>query len=187
MKNKISIILAVIFLIVGCSKKTDRSEILFAKYESAYDELLANDKFIDKSEYYDVEVVVNKIENNKFRVDLIIDNPKIAMYNVLGIMEIDSKGVLSFDEVNPSIGLVDDSKFHLIPNQHNVAADYYEGLVLSGLSSKSSGEIIAMISWSDYAEVKVFSEFIKLPYDINNTVDQNEVVENEVEEDSEDE
>lgn len=166
MKKKIIIILTIILIISGCQKKSDRREVLLAKYKSAYDELLANDKFIEKSEYYDIEVVVNKTKDQKYRVDLIIDKPRIAMYNILALMEINSIGVADFDEINPSLGLVDESKYNLIPSQVNKKANYYEGLVLSGISDKSEGEVIVMITWSDYAETNHFNEFIKLSYGV---------------------
>lgn len=179
MKNKILIVLIMLIITSGCSKTVDRKEILLEKYESAYSELLAKDDFLEGSEHYNIEVAVNKLEDQSYRVDVIIDEPNIAMYNIVAIMEINSTGVMQLDEVNASLGLVDDEKFNLIPNQSKTEAGFYSGLILSGISDKSSGDVIVMINFTNYSQTKSFNECIKLQYDVDKIAV--EVEEDEVE------
>lgn len=170
--KKWTIILVALVFLVGCNDKPDRDELLLEKYKTAYNDLVSNDKFETSSSFYDIDVAVNKIENNKFRVDAIIDSPTIAMYQVEIIAELDSKGVEQFEEVVPSLGIVDQANYNLIPYQVNKAEGFYAGLVVSGVSDKSQGEIILKITWTDYAETKSYEEYLKLAYDIEPVVEE---------------
>lgn len=153
-----------ILLLSACSHESSREEVLLSKYETAYNELVENDKFVNNSEFYNLEVVVTEIENNEYRIDVILDQPNVAMYNVQMIMELNSRGIEQYDEMIPSLGIVDDTQYNLIPNQVNKDNGFYAGLILSAVSSQPTGEIQLMISWSDYAGTKNFEEFIQLPY-----------------------
>lgn len=157
------IILLMLIFLVGC-EKAEQSDLLFDKYEAAYEDLVSSDKFNSFSAYFDVETVVNKLDTNQFRIDTIIDNPKVAMYNVQVIVEINSNGVKQYKEVLPSLGIVDQSTYHLIPFQVNKDAGFYGGLVISGVSTQAEGEIILKINWTDYAETKNYEEFLELSY-----------------------
>lgn len=171
MKKYKIILLGLIFLI-GCSKGPGKDDLLLDKYKAAYSDLVSNDKFVSTSSFYDVETVVNKIKDNKFRVDTIIDNPKVAMYNIQIIAEIDSTGVEQYEDVVPSLGIVDQTAYNLIPFQVNQDEGFYGGLVVSGISDNSQGEVILEIIWTDYAGTKSYQEYIKLNYDIDNEIEE---------------
>lgn len=164
MKTKYTLILIVLLLISGCSNESSREEVLLSKYETAYNELVENDKFANNSEFYNLEVVVTQLDNNQYRVDVIMDEPQVAMYNVQMIMEVNSQGLEQYEEMIPSLGIVDDTQYNLIPNQVNKDNGFYAGLVLSAITNKPTGDIQLMISWSDYAGTKDFEEFISFPY-----------------------
>lgn len=176
MKSKLLILIVFLLLISACSNKNQREEILVERYEEAYENLSSQDKFAGLSDYYKVEVVASKTDDGKFRVDLILDQAEIAMYNIEIMMEINPTGLLQFDQVLPSLGIVDDLKYNLIPNQVNTDNGFYEGLVLSGLSDKASGQVSIMVKWTNYTATKVFEEFISLEYneEINTEVDDND-------------
>lgn len=164
MKTKYTLILMMVLLLTGCTKENSRDEVLLNKYETAYNELVENDKFMSNSEYYNLEVVVSEIENNNYRIDVILDQPNVAMYNVQMIMEVNSQGIEQYQEMIPSLGIVDDTQYNLIPNQVNKENNFYAGLILSAITDKPLGDVKIMISWSDYAGTKDFEEFISLPY-----------------------
>ena len=179
------IILLMVIFLVGC-ESPEQNDLLLDKYKAAYGDLVSSDKFNSSSAYFDVETVVNKIEIGKFRIDTIIDNPKVAMYNVQVIAEINSNGIQQYEEVLPSLGIVDQSDYHLIPFQVNKDEGFYGGLVISGVSEKSEGEVILKINWTDYAETKSYEEFIEITYGkVEEEIEDEEVVEEEVEEESE--
>lgn len=174
------IILLMLIFLVGC-EKAEQNDLLLDKYKAAYGDLVSSDKFNSSSAYFDVETVVNKIEAGKFRVDTIIDNPKVAMFNIQVIAEINSNGVQQYEEVLPSLGIVDQSHYHLIPFQVNKDEGFYGGLVVSGVSDSLDGEVILKINWTDYAETKSYEEFIRISYgDVLEVED--EVVEEDVDE-----
>ena len=162
--KKLKIVLLMLIFLVGCTNKTEKNDLLMKKYEAAYSDLVSNDKFASSSSFYDIETVVNSYENDKFRIDTIIDNPKVAMYNVIVIAEINSIGVKQYEEVLPSLGIVDQSIYNLIPFQVNQDEGFYAGLVVSGISERAKGEVIVEIAWTNYAETKSYQEFLKLPY-----------------------
>ena len=160
-------ILLVILVLVGCSKKPAKTDILLEKYEAAYGDLINNDKFEESSTFYDVEVVINKVADGNFRIDTIVDNPKVAMYKVQIIADINSNGVEQYEQVVPSVGIVDQATYNLIPFQVNHDEGFYAGLVVSGISKQDKGDVIVEVTWTDYAETKSYQEFLKLTYDIN--------------------
>lgn len=168
------IILLMIIFLVGCDSPQE-SDLLLDKYKAAYGDLVSSDKFNSSSAYFDIETVVNKIEIGKFRIDTIIDNPKVAMYNVQVIAEINSNGIQQYEEVLPSLGIVDQSHYHLIPFQVNKDEGFYGGLVISGVSEKSEGEVILKINWTDYAETKSYEEFIEVSYGKAEEIEDEEV------------
>lgn len=168
------IILLMVIFLVGCNSP-EESDLLLDKYKAAYGDLVSSDKFNSSSAYFDIETVVNKIEIGKFRIDTIIDNPKVAMYNVQVIAEINSNGIQQYEEVLPSLGIVDQSHYHLIPFQVNKDEGFYGGLVISGVSEKSEGEVILKINWTDYAETKSYEEFIEVSYGKAEEIEDEEV------------
>lgn len=183
--KKIIMLITIMLFLAGCVSNPKDEDILFEKYEAAYSDLLSNDKFESSSNFFDSEVVVNKVKEDEYRIDTIIDNPKVAMYNVQVIAEINSLGIKEYKEVNPSLGIVDQSVYHLIPYQVNQDQGFYEGLVVSGLSDKKAGDVIFEITWTNYAETEQFQEFLKLDYDIDFEEEEVEEVEDESAEDGE--
>ena len=170
--KKFLFILVMLLLVVGCTDNPNSDELLLEKYKTAYNDLVGNDKFDTSSTFYDIDVVVNELGSNEYRVDAIIDNPKVAMYNVEIIAELNSIGVEQFEEVVPSLGIVDQAYYNLIPFQVNKDEGFYAVLVVSGISDKPKGEIILKINWSDYAETQSYQEFLKIPYDIDPLVEE---------------
>lgn len=164
MKTKFTLILVMLLVLIGCSKGSSREEVLLSKYETAYNELVSNTKFEEQSEYYHLEVLTSKLEDGTYRVDVILDQAQIAMYNIQMIMELDSTGEEQYEEINASLGIVDDSQYNLIPNQVNEDNGFYAGLILSSISKNESGSLKMMITWSNYANTKQFAEFIEVPY-----------------------
>lgn len=167
MKNKVALIIVLLFILVGCNKESSREEILLKKYETAYSELVSNNKFEEKSEFFKLEVVTQKLSVGGYRVDVIMDEPQVAMYNIQLLMELDSKGIEQFETINPSLGIVDDTEYNMIPNQVNEINSFYEGLILSSISEHEEGSLKMMITWTNYANTKRFVEFIELPYSTN--------------------
>lgn len=189
MKIKVTLIIVLLFVLTGCNKESSREEILLKKYETAYSELVSNNKFEEKSEFFKLEVITQKLSEGGYRVDVIMDEPQMAMYNIQLLMELDSKGFEQFDNINPSLGIVDDTEYNMVPNQVSDENSFYKGLILSSISDHSEGSLKMMITWTNYANTKSFVEFIELPYSsVNNKALRALNVEEDVEEvDSKDE
>ncbi len=180
MKSKFTLIIITCLLLVGCNDGFSREEILLNKYEVAYNALVSSDKFDEKSEYYNIEIEVYELSDGTYRVDAILDSVNVAMYNVQMMMEVDSKGIEQYDYMIPSLGIVDDTQYNLIPNQVNDDNGFYAGLILSAINNKDNGNVKLMISWSNYANTKQFVEYIEVDYDAKDVAEEIiEVEENE--------
>lgn len=165
MKSKLIILVMIITLLSACSNTNQRDEILLNKYESAYEKLANHDNFEILSDYYQIELVVSEVESGSHRIDLILDEPQVAMYNIEMMMEVNPTGSQQYDEVLSSLGIVDDLTYNLIPNQVNADNGFYEGLVLSSVSDQVKGEVKVLITWTNYSSTQNFEEFIVLSYD----------------------
>jgi hypothetical protein len=71
-------------ILSGCQwfDNDDIDEAKFQRYSAYYTSIFDNDRFILASDYYELEVVMNKISDAEYRYDVIIDSPKIAMYAI---------------------------------------------------------------------------------------------------------
>lgn len=73
-----------LFVIGGCSKK-DPNQISTEKmqlYTAYYKSIMEMDRFQEKSDFYDLEVVMNQLPDGTYRYYVILDNPQVAMVDV---------------------------------------------------------------------------------------------------------
>lgn len=156
--------MSMILVLGGCNKLQKSDDVQFEKYQKAYEKLNDQDHFLTVSSFYDIELVVNEVDD-QYRLDVIVDNPKVAMYNIEMIYEINPTGKMQFETTLPSIGIVDNTTYNMVPYQVNENKGFHKGIVASGLTDKESGSVIVYITWTDYAKTKETTEFIELYYD----------------------
>ena len=118
---------------------------------------------MSSSQCYDIALVVNKLDEQQYRYDVIIDNPRVAMYDIKALAVVNDL-TIAIDKENmmPSIGILDDSHYNMIPNQVDNEKNFVPGLDLSLLSSSSSLRISVMIEWKDSSEINYVREYINL-------------------------
>ena len=76
------------------------------------------------SDEFMIRLVVNKIDDNNNRYDIIIDNPKINMYHLQAIAKVSQDE----NESLPSLGILENDVFSLIPNLVDKANGIYKGV-----------------------------------------------------------
>ena len=131
------------------------------KYEAYYQSILDNETFLEKSENFSIEAVMNKVDDY-YRFSVIIDNPKIAMYSVETMAIIDDGSVsINYEVVMPASGIFDKA-YNLLPYQQNEAAGFAGGLILDGVCDKPEVVLLVMVSWRNEKNTVIYKEFFEL-------------------------
>ncbi|PKM63488.1 MAG: hypothetical protein CVU96_07620 [Firmicutes bacterium HGW-Firmicutes-20] len=179
--RKWTFIIIFTLILSGCQwfDNDDIDQAKFQRYSAYYTSIFDNDRFVLSSEYYDLEVVMNKISEAEYRYDVIIDSPKIAMY-AIEIMVVENNITPEVaDKMMPTIGIFEDVEYNLIPYQVNIEKGYVKGLIVNGISEKPVINLKIMVLWRDYAKLLVSREF----FEINKTYNDGTPIEDPVDED----
>ncbi|MEA5026263.1 MAG: hypothetical protein VB012_01250 [Erysipelotrichaceae bacterium] len=160
------IVTMLLLLVVGCTNKTESTDkIKLENYAYIYQTITDNDTFNTVSSFYDMQVVMTKISDAEYRYDIIIDDPKIAMYNIK-MMAVENNIEYSMaDKMMPSIGIFDDSEYNMVPYQVNVDLGYVAGLIISGTTDSSIVNLKIRITWKDYSKVVETKEYYNVTVD----------------------
>jgi hypothetical protein len=162
--RKWTVILILTMILSGCQwfDNDDIDEAKFQRYSAYYTSIFDNDRFVLASEYYDLEVAMNKIGEDEYRYDVIIDSPKIAMY-AIEVMIIENNITPEVaNKMMPTLGIFENVEYNLIPYQVNVDKGYVKGLIVSGISQQPSINLKIMVLWRDYAKLLVTREFFEV-------------------------
>ncbi|MFV0380515.1 MAG: hypothetical protein ACK5KQ_06810 [Anaerorhabdus sp.] len=164
MKFRLFIICILLILLVGCSNnvKKEMSLSQYNEYKGVYDLIESQEEFLTSSNYFDVEVEIVESEKGKYLYYVFIDNPRNEMYDVEAmVVEEDSN---FNDVVFPTIGIIDNEKYNLVPSNSNFDEGFVKGLVLSGETYlKDSYNFKINLTWNGLSsEDKRFSEFISI-------------------------
>lgn len=121
---------AALLLISGCSKK-DPNQISTEKmqlYTAYYKSIMEMDRFQEKSDFYDLEVVMNQLPDGTYRYYVILDSPRVAMVDVEMLVVDAAVDYSQTSVIAPSVGLLENEDYSLIPNQVLSRAGLCEGL-----------------------------------------------------------
>lgn len=178
MKKLLFVLISYSLLLSGCTKKDDTTKALNALYEGYYEAVSSSEYFITQSDYYTLSGEIVAVQDGTYRYSIILDNPQIAMYDVV-MMGVENN--IEYSEAKkmmPSIGLLSD-KYSLIPFQSNSEKNYVKGLVISGESKKVSVQLKLLVEWSNRLRDKQYREFFDITLDesgisFNSNVESNE-------------
>ncbi len=102
--KKIILLIPLLFVLVGCTNKEEENKMAYLEYKNELEErdIFNGEENLDFNVYFNIEKINEEITD----YSLIIDNPKINMYNV--------KALLIHDFINedayPSVGIFDDTR-----------------------------------------------------------------------------
>lgn len=162
--KKVLLPLMCMLLLVACNNETRQvDEEKYNAYLSYYQAILDYDNKSDSSSNFSIEVVSNKLGEDKYRYDVIISQPKIAMYNIetLVIVE-DVSSAINTKEMMPSLGIFEEYKYNLVPGQIDKEKNYVEGLDLSVTSNKPTVYLGVMVSYTDKNNTQVTREYLEI-------------------------
>lgn len=146
-------------LLTGCGFDVTKDVSVDSRYEDMIELLTTNEKFAIDSNYYDVSYDIVKL-NEGYRYYIYIDNPRIALYNVQVLAIEDGVDYSRYMAAN--VGIFEDTKYHLVPNQTNIDKGYVKGLMISGITEKNELEIKLMVCWSDRVSSTNEREYIQM-------------------------
>ncbi len=182
-------IILVIFTLGGCTLFDQEDKVLTQKmqrYQAYYTSIFDNDRFIDYSDFYDIEFFLNELPDRTYRYDLIIDNPRIAMYDVEVMIVENDTDPEDIDKMMPNAGIFEDAEYNLVPFQFNSDKGYRKGIALSGIVDQPVVTLRVMVAWKDYAKVNSTREFFLIQRDFNAPTVIPGDVDNDVDMDDED-
>ena len=172
MKKVILIIL--LLITTGCTNKTvDGESERIAKYNSLYVSCLNNGDFLPKSEIFNTSVEFVKNDDG-FSYFIVIDEPKVAMYDVEAIV-IEDLIEYGQEEMMPTVGVFEDFEYNLVPYQTNKENNFYGGLVISGDTTNDKVDLYALVTWKDVTMTKQFKEYILITSDNTNNTKSNDI------------
>lgn len=159
MKRLFLIIICCLFL-SGCKAKEKKVEnILFEQYRDFEDKLDDNSNFRDSCDEFTASLVINKVDENEYRYDVIIDSPTVNMYHLQAIAKVEGDNGSSL----PTLGILENEVFSLIPGVVDKANGIYKGVNLSGISDQSEFSILVYVTFSlDQQNLNKVERYIKL-------------------------
>lgn len=163
--KKILLVLGIFVLMLqGCSvgNRKDYTEKV-KQYQAYYETILDQDKFQKSSRYFDIRADFQKVKD-EYVYEVIVDNPKIAMYDVK-ILVIEDDTEFNEDEFMPVVGIFENKEFHLIPGQVRNEAGYMSGFQLLGETKNPQVKLKVLVSFNDYRKLETYYEFIEIEFD----------------------
>ena len=144
MKKLVLLIVSCLFL-GGCKQAVNRDDnSLFKQYNEYVDKLDQAVEFQDSSDEFNIYLVVNNAENNNYRYDVIIDTPTINMYHLQAIVKVEGEN----NDNIPTLGVLENEVFSLIPGVVDKDKGLYKGVNLSGITAKSEFDVLVYLTFS---------------------------------------
>ena len=161
--KKVLVSLLCLLLLAGCRNETRQlDEEKYNVYLTNYQSILDSDEKKSSSPNFDIQLVRNELVD-KYRYDLIIDNPKIAMYNIKVLMIVDNTTrTIDTDRMMPSLGMLENREYNLIPYQVDLSKNCYAGLNLSVLDYEPNIHVSVMVSYTNRDKNRNYREFFRL-------------------------
>lgn len=159
MKKKL-LTLIMCLVLTGCSfGANSQYQAKVKRYQSLLQAILDNDKFQTETKNFDLEVIMNQ-ESSGYSYDIIVDNPKVAMYNI-EVTVVENNQGFNEDKMMVSSGVFEDAR-SMIPGQVNTNAGFVGGMILNALTASDEVNLKILVTWKDNGLANSFSEFIEV-------------------------
>lgn len=159
-KRLCAAVLVISFLLSGCQEDDISGEENLAAYQEYYEAVESNSSFSETSSNYTVSAELTEVSDGSYRYYIIIDEPTTAMYHCAVMAVENDISYTEADHMMPSIGVLDDSDYSMVPNQVNTDDGFVKGMTLSGESSDDTISIKMLVEWKNAASTKTTREFI---------------------------
>lgn len=171
--KRIAVVILAVLLLTGCTNRAKQmDEEKYNVYLTNYQSILDSEDKKSSSPNFDIQLVKNEI-NGRYRYDLIIDNPKIAMYGIKVLMIVDNTTrTIETDRMMPSLGMLEDKEYNLIPYQVDLEKNCYGGLNLSILDDNPAIHVSVLVNYTNREKTRNIREFFALAISSDETVSE---------------
>ena len=158
--KKLSILFLSLILLAACSDSAAQDKMKIESYKTMYTDILNATGFKSSSDYFSVSASLNDLGGGSYRYDVIVDEAKVAMYDVEILLIQDDGSLVISDTMMPSVGIFEGLTYYMIPYQVNTKANYVKGFDLNGISSVVPIRLKMVVHWKD-AQTKEFKEYFQ--------------------------
>lgn len=159
MVKRFVLVLVGLIALSGCTSNASL-DVAFENYRIHYQSILNNPIFVSESNYFNVEATIEALSDGRFRYDIFIDQPRVAMYDVEILAIVDEGLLVISDQMMPSIGIFETQTYDLIPFQVNAERGFYKGFNLNGVVEREPIDLKILVMWKDYFKIRSFREYV---------------------------
>lgn len=177
MKKTVVLLVFILLVSSGCSDNSDLSNEQMKIYQDFKNTLMTNNGTPTYDIPFSYKMEVDELEGEGYSYTVIVDNPLIIMNQLqMMILDVDT---MSQDLMAPSLGILEDTTYSLVPNQVDVERGYPEGVALNGLTKEKNFTIFCVVSWylEDHSTQK--RAFFSFQVVDGEVVNDSEVIDNE--------
>jgi len=157
-----------LILLTACSSTAKADQLKIETYKTMYTDVLNASGFINSSTFFTVTPSVNALTDSTYRYDVILDDPKVAMYDVEILLIRDDGSLVISESMMPSVGIFEGKTYTMIPHQTNTSANFVQGFDLNGISATIPIKLKMVVQWKD-ASNNPFKEYFQ--FDLTTTQD----------------
>ena len=148
--KKLIIMVCLSMALVGCRRTVNIDEDRKQKYESYITAIEDSENKLTSSSNFDITLAVNRLSETEYRYDVIIDNPKIAMYGIeVLVVERNVVGTINEDKLMPSVGIFESNTYNMLPNQHDIDKGFPKGITVGGTTEQSEITVYVLVVWTE--------------------------------------
>lgn len=156
--KKLLLILS-IMLLCGCQQDGREAADPDQRYSYLIEMIEENERFATSSNYFDIAVDMTRIASG-YRYYIIVDEPRIAMYDIEMIAI--EEGVDYRNRMAANVGIFEQKEYNMVPNQANSEKGFVKGIVASGVSDKSETTLYIFVQFHNADYSSSHGEFFKL-------------------------
>lgn len=159
------VMICAVLLLSGCSSRSRIEEESMKNYETFINAVINNKGIESKSIPFDYKMIQEKQNDGSYKYEVIINNPRVAMYDIQAIAV--DQAVDSNTNIYPCLGLVGDDvdqSFYMIPYQSNPNLDYWQGIILDGISKDKQFTLNVLVSWKDSTRSNQYNAFFNCTF-----------------------
>ena len=165
MLKKLMVCLLILVTLCGCKNTNTRQldEEKYNAYLANYQAILDYEDKKTESSHFNIQLVCNKLKDGNYRYDLIVDNPRVSMCDLMILMvEENLSLVIDTSKMMPSVGIFETESTNMLPNQSATEKGYVKGVNLSLISSESTLRVGVLVAYSNMEKTTTTREYFSL-------------------------
>ena len=155
--KKFRFLLCLILILTGCNTSKKEYEEQTQKYENYMELIIDNSKQITTNIPFEWSFNMTESEGN-YIYEVVISKPRVEMNNIQ-MIAVDIEQI-SESTIAPNLGLFEEQKYNMIPNQMSVDKGYYPGIGVNGITNKDQFILNCLVVYKDRNQTDNYVYFI---------------------------